>query len=779
VPSNQLISPAGTQIYLPGGRPVGLVTLDNGYLLIKDIRSLDLVNLNDRKVQTLPYPQGGASFNGLCLSPDGQTVYLTLAEDRVLVAHIAGKQEIGWGSPIVLPKPLIGGDPAPGGLAVTPSGDRLLVTLSRNNTLASVNLRDSAITEIPVGNVPFGVIILSESKAYVSNWGGRQPLSGEATYNSSGTPILVNPTNGVASSGSLSVIDLHSGKVIKEITVGLHPSSMALSPDRAVLYVACANSDEVSVINTGADTLITEIPVRRESDTLFGRAPNALCVSPDGKRLYVADGTENALCVLEAQPPYSILGRIPTGWYPGSVACNAQGDTLYVANIKGVGSRYKRPGRKGLGTHDYLGSLSIIPTPTATALDADTKEVERNNGIDPGARATSHFKHIVYIIKENRVYDQVLGDLPQGNGDTSLVLFGRTVTPNHHKLAEEFVLLDNFYTSGVLSADGHQWTDEAYATDYLEKSFGGFARSYPFDGDDPMAYAPSGFIWDNVLKHGLSFRDYGEFVKATVTPPNSTFTEIYRQYKTGRIKISGSPNIATIGPYLCPRYIGFPNVVPDAYRADVFIDELHHFEAVDSFPNFVVMLLPCDHTSGTTPGMPTTRAALADNDLALGRIVEALSHSQFWPETCIFVTEDDSQDGLDHVDGHRTIGFVISPYTRRHTVVSTYFSQVSMVRTMESILGLPPMNRLDAASGDMSACFTETRDLTPYVADSNNIPLDQLNPPLQALKGKPLYWARQSMKQDLSDVDKVDEKVFNRIIWYSVKGYNTPYNEKN
>jgi hypothetical protein len=230
-----------------------------------------------------------------------------------------------------------------------------------------------------------------------------------------------------------------------------------------------------------------------------------------------------------------------------------------------------------------------------------------------------------------------------------------------------------------------------------------------------------------------------------------------------------------IKPYLCPTYIGFPNNVPDVYRAAEFIKELHRFETTDSFPNFMVLLLPCDHTSGTVPGMPTPQASLADNDLALGQIVEAISNSPFWKETCIFVTEDDSQNGLDHVDGHRTVGFVISPYTKRHQVVSAYYSQVSMVRTMENILGLPPMNQMDLASGDMSACFSETPDFTPYKAEINHVPLDQLNPPLQALAGKRKYWAIQSLKQDLSDYDRVDEATFNRIIWHSVKGYDTPY----
>jgi YVTN family beta-propeller protein len=797
VPSNQLISPAGEQVYLPG-RPGGLALVRKGkYLLVKNIRSLDLVRLDDRSViQSLTYPKGGSSFNGLCVSRDESTVYLTQSNDRVLVARLNKDNILSWRSPVSLPQPSIGGDPVPGGVVLNQAEDKLLVTLSRNNTLAVVSLSDSSVTEIPVGMVPYGVILKSDAKAYVSNWGGRRPEAGEPTYNSSGSQVLVNPVNGVAGSGSITVVDLNKRAPTREITVGLHPSAMVFSPDQSLLYVACANSDDITVIDTRTDEVAGRISVHQGKDTLFGSAPNALAVSPDGKLLYVANGTENAVCIIETSAPYFIRGWIPTGWYPGTVLTDPAGETLYVANIKGIGSRNKKAGAKGYGSHNFMGSLSIIRAPSGEELGVMTETVKRNNGFEHDPRdgadnlsalttvpvpqhpgQSSPIKHVVYIIKENRMYDQVLGDLPQGNGDTSLVLFGREVTPNHHKLAESFVLLDNFYCSGVLSADGHQWADEAYATDYLEKSFGGFTRSYPFDGDDALAYASTGFLWDNVLRHGLTFRDYGEFVKGSVLPAHSTFMDVYTDYKNGlkKTRIEALATMDQLKPFICPTFVGFPNIVPDVCRADEFIKELHRFEKNDSFPNFMVMLLPNDHTSGTVPGMPTPKASVADNDMALGKIVEAVSHSKFWKETCIFVTEDDSQDGMDHVDGHRTVGFVISPYTKRSKTISAYYSQVSMVRTIENILGLPPMNRIDRASGDMSGCFTVTPDFTPYTAEMNKIPLDQLNPPLQALSGKKKYWALKSLQQDLDDYDRVDESTFNRIIWYSVKGYDKPY----
>jgi YVTN family beta-propeller protein len=797
VPSNQILRPAGFQVYLPG-RPVGLaLTPDGKFLLVKNKSDLDLIRLNDRTVmQSLPFEKSGASFTGICLSPDGSHVYVTDAEDRICVAERDKKNIMQWGDPIMLPGSPDGGSPVPGGVVINERGDKLLVTLSRNNTLAVVDLAGKSVTEIPVGIAPYGVILKSGTKAYVSNWGGRRPEQGEPTYNSSGSQVLVDSETGVANSGSVSVVDLEKKAEVKSIRTGLHPSGIALSNDGNILYVACANSDIISVINTETDEVTDTISVHKKGEMLFGSSPNELALSPDGKYLYVANGTDNAVCVIETGPPAKINGFIPTGWYPGSIILNKTGKIMYVANTKGTGSRNQLPNRKGYNSHDHQGSVSIIPVPGNRELEKMTETVEQNNTWAEMSKAkyaasgsrkkvpvpvspdqTSVFKHVVYIIKENRTYDQVFGDMPQGDGDTNLVQFGREVTPNHHLLAETFGLLDNFYCSGVLSADGHQWTDEAYVTDYLEKSFGDFTRSYPYDGDDALAYSATGFIWDNVLRHGLTFRDYGEFVNAVIEPKGSGFIDIYKDFTEGtnRIKIEATANLETLKPYLCKTFIGFPNTVSDVYRASEFIKELKEFERNSNFPNFIIMLLPNDHTSGTRPGMPRPRSAVADNDLALGQIVEAISGSKFWKETCILVTEDDPQAGLDHVDGHRTVGLVISPYSKKGQVVSTYYSQINMVRTIENILGLPPMNQLDRTAEPMVDCFTTKPDFTPYKALKNNIPLDDLNPELVSLSGDELYWAVKSLEQDLDDIDRIDEDVFNRIIWHAVKGYDRPY----
>jgi len=821
VPTNQILSPAGFQVQFPG-RPTDLALSPNGTLLaVKNIGDVVLIRMQDRAVlQTLTVEKGGQGFHGIQFSADGKKIYTTDSEDRILVATLDARNVMRWDDPISLPGPAAappvtpGLSPtvpaknpsSPGGIAIDEEKQQLWVVLSRNNSLGCVDLGSGKlISQVPAGMVPYTVILGPAKKAYTSNWAGRAPRSEEPSAQSSGTPVLVSAENGVAASGTISVVDLDKGVEVRQIDVGLHPSGMAMNSDRSRLFVANANSDTVSVIDTESDRVIETISVAPVSRP-FGSSPNALAVSADAATLYVANGTDNAICVVSlgvragrkgTGPLESrVAGFIPTGWYPGAVLLDAKRGLLVVANVKGIGSRNQRSGRAGYNSHDHSGLVSFVPVPSEVLLSKYTQQVHGNNRLQyvlsalpqgiadkkpvpvpdrPGRRSV--FKHVLYIIKENRTYDQVFGDLPQGDGDPALVHFGREVSPNHHALAEQFVLLDNFYCSGVLSADGHQWATEAFATDYLEKSFGGFNRSYPYNGTDPMAYAASGFIWDKVLKKGLSFRDYGEFVQARITPRGVTWKDVWKDFNegTGRIQIRAESQVATLRPYLCPTFIGFPSTVPDVYRAQEFIKELKDFESKGNLPNFMIMLLPNDHTSGTRPGVPTPRAMVADNDLALGRIVEAVSRSSFWPETAIFVTEDDPQAGLDHVDGHRTVGLVISPYTRRGAVVHTNYNQTGMLRTIELILELTHMNQFDRGADTMTDCFQEKADLRPYTALRNNIPLDEMNPPLRALAGKARYWAQKSLELDLDEVDRADEDTLNRILWHSVKGYDVAY----
>jgi len=806
VATNQRIDAAGDQV-LFHGRPVELALSPDGETIaVKNRTDIVFINAAAHTIDaTLKIPKGGNSYAGIAWSSDGSTVWTTDTEGFFRSASKEDSGEWMWTKAIPLPGPNGGKNPAPGGFALDDAMGVAYVALSRNNSIGVVNIRTGIVeSEIPVGMAPY-TALQDGWKLYVTNWAGRRPHAADVTGPSSGSQIVVDTKTGIASSGTVSVIDTRSGEVIRDIEVGLHPSGMVMSPDRKTLYVANANSDTVSVIDTYSDSVKKRFGVRPMPDLPSGSAPNALTISPDGKTLYVANGGNNAILVMDSVTGVRD-GFIPTGWYPGAVMLDESRETLVVANTKGVGSRAEEFSPTGVPlessgsvknrTHAHMGSVSFVPLPTSNQLADYTKAVAVNMrlpqmtaDIEPGERRAtpipmrpgelSTMKHVLYIIKENRTYDQVFGDLPQGDGEPKFCLFGREVTPNHHALAEEFVLLDNFYCNGVLSADGHQWTNEGFVTDYLEKSFGGFNRSYPYDGDDAMAYASSGFIWDYVLRAGLDFRVYGEFVQAHITPSDASWTECYEDYLNGtnRIKIRAATELHTLEPYLCPTFIGFPGKVTDVYRADEFIKELEEFERNGDLPNFMIMLLPNDHTVGTRPGYPTPRAAVADNDLALGRVVEAVSKSKFWPETAIFVVEDDPQAGVDHVDGRRTVAMCISPYTKRREVISTHYNQNSMLRTMQLILGLPPMTQLDLAAIPMDECFTEIPDLTPYTARPNRIPLDEMNPDVAALSGKQLHYAERSLEMPLDDIDQADEGLFNRVIWHSVKGYDTPYPE--
>jgi hypothetical protein len=496
-----------------------------------------------------------------------------------------------------------------------------------------------------------------------------------------------------------------------------------------------------------------------------------------------------------------VEGLIPTGWYPGAILLGPDGKKLIVANVKGHGSLSQpRPKEKGKNSHDHLGSVSIINVPDADRLAAYTKEVNANNrlayslaGLDKPRKEAqpmpvprrhgepSVFKHVIYIIKENRTYDQVLGDMKEGNGDPKLVVFGEQVTPNHHALARQFTLFDNFYCSGVLSADGHTWCNQAYVSDYLEKAFGGFTRSYPDDGGDPLAYVPPGFLWDNALRHKKTIRIYGEYINVkNAFPKQATWTDYYKEYRAQKreLKVTVKSNLKSLEPFTHPGYPWFPLLMPDVYRARLFIEELKAFEEKGELPNLIYLTLPCDHTDGTRPGYPTPRAMVADNDLALGQIVEAVSKSKFWKDTCIFVVEDDPQDGFDHVDAHRTVALVISPYTKRKFVDHTNYNQTGMVKTIELILGLSPMNQLDLSATAMRNCFQSQPDLTPYTCLANKIKLDEMNKPLNKLKGAALHWAKKSLALNLDNGDEADEDTLNRIIWHATRGYNVPYPER-
>jgi hypothetical protein len=553
--------------------------------------------------------------------------------------------------------------------------------------------------------------------------------------------------------------------------------------------VANANSDTVSLINTGTDAVVRTLDVRLFEGAPLGSAPNALALSPDGRTLYVANAANNAVAVVE--PDHSekpLRGFIPTGWFPTAVAVANDGRRLFIASGYGFGSIAPAKG-SGRSYSNRVGVVSILETPGEAQLAAYTLQVMRNNRAPGAVKAAtmprkfpvpmnraeaSPIQHVFYIIKENRTYDQVFGDLPQGNGDPTLVQFGREVSPNHHALAEQFVLLDNFYVVGDQSSLGHQWTDEAYANDYSHK-YGNARNDYA--GTNPMAYAPTGFIWDHARNHGKTVRIYGEFTQSTRSPAGASWTDIYNAWKqkTDAVIIGTRTRVAGVREIMCPEFPGFDMRITDQWRTDVFLREFREYEKNGNLPNLVIMLLPDDHTNGTSPDYPTPRAMVADNDLALGRIVEAISSSKYWSQSVILVTEDDAQAGLDHVDGHRTIGLAIGPYVKRKAVDSSLYTTIHMFRTIEQILGLPPLNQYDLAAEPMFSVFTAQPDATPYKALPNQIPLDEMNPPVKATRGLQRELALESMKMDFAAPDAAPEQLLNRVIWHSVKGYDVPY----
>ncbi len=815
VPTSQIINSAGTTIAFPG-RPVDVALNPEETILavknLKDIVFFDVANQSIK--QTLPLLEGGNTFTGIGWSNGGQKVWITDSRGYLRSAKLQSSGSFAWFDEILLPSRILsdgkfeweneildkstkssGDREYPGGFAIDENRGYIYVTLNRNNAIGFVNIQSNKFEGfVPVGVAPYSVMI-NGNRAYVTNWGGRLAGKNDKIAMSAGTPVVVDSKTGIASSGTVSVIDLNTRKVIKEIEVHLHPSGMALHPDGSLLYIANANSDLISVINTQTDQVIKEINPKPMAELPFGSAPNSLAVSPDGKTLYSANGGNNLLAVIDLTTD-KVKGLIPTGWYPGAVILNMNGSKLFVVNTKGVGTRMLRANAKGYKSNDHLGSISFILVPAQKALEEYTIKAAENMRMPritdvmkleqvkekmvpvptrPGEKSV--IKHVLYIIKENKTYDQVFGGLKQANGDSSLCQFGRNVTPNHHALAENYVLLDNTYCNGVLSADGHQWTNEGYVTDYLEKSFGGFNRSYPYRGDDPLAFASSGFIWDNVIKKGMTFRNYGEFTEAEIKPANVNWSQMYKEYLEGTktVSILAKSKLHTLEPYNCPTFAGFNGKIPDVYRAREFIKELKDFEAKGSLPDFMTMLLPNDHTVGVNENYPTPSAAVADNDLALGQIVEAISHSKFWKETAIFVIQDDPQSGLDHVDGKRTVALCISPYTKTGKVISTQYNQNSILRTIELILGLPPMSQFDLVAEPMVDCFTDQPDFTPYKALPNQIPLDQMNPKLTSLHGKQLFWAKKSMALPLDEADEANEDDLNRIVWFAVKGYNVPY----
>jgi YVTN family beta-propeller protein len=758
------------------------------------------------------------SLTGLIFSPDSSRIYLSNAKGNIWSFPL--KQDRVDGGPQVFSLPETDAPKRrkeiPSGLALSKDGTRLYVVGNLGNELYELDSRAGHLLRLwDTGFAPYEVV-LAGSKAYVSNLGGRVAGEKDRTALAGlGTRVRVDTSRDIANEGSVTVIDLVGNRVKSEILVELHPTAMAVSPNEAYVVIANSGSDTLSVVDTIRDCVVEKISARQTPADLFGAQPNALAFDSSGRRLYVGNGTQNAVGVIEFEPASrtsKMLGLIPVGWFPSALQIDAPTKTLFVANLKGIGaSKIFKPDEKvKFNSKDFFGTISCVPVPSGRRLNAMTETALRNMRYPRIAEALqparpnqpprpvpersgepSLFKHVIYVIKENRSYDQVLGDMPEGNGDPSLCTFGEQYTPNQHKIAREFTLLDNTYCSGICSADGHQWADSALANEYVERQLtSGSPRSYAGskspDAADALAWASSGFIWDNILVHGKTLRNYGEWMQSRAGWSNPKkkdkimWSDFWGAFNTNAaaVQLRSRAMIRTLREHSDTNSVGWDLKVPDVMRAAEFIRELHSFEANGGFPNLIILWLPNDHTGGEKSDYPVPGSQVADNDLAFGQVVEALSRSRFWPETCIFAIEDDPQAGWDHISGYRTTCYVASPYTRRKRTVSTQYNQVSLVRTIEQILGLPPMNQLDASATPMFDCFTNTCDLTPFSSVPNRFPLDKITP-------EPKKVADRRIRQDviasnrlpLDEPDRCPEDLLNRILWRAMKGPDVPYPE--
>jgi len=762
LPNQWSLRPAGKQLEL-GDFPVNLALHPSGKWLAAlhagfGEHGVTIVDLAGPKI--LSRVTLDQAFYGLCFSANGRQLFASGGEFEVV--HAFDFENGFLSRPRKLEIAPIKENFIPTGLAVDGKGQTLFVAGSWGHALSVVPLGGPGKPR----RIEFG----AESYPYA------------CLLDSTGDRLLVS----LWGKAAVAVIDLKLEQVSAKWATESHPTEMALSPNGKTLFVACANSTKIAVLDTASGKGLETISCALYPNSPAGNTPNSLSLGPDGKLLFVANADANNVGVFNVNEPgrSTPLGFIPTGWYPTSVRYNPADHRIYVANGKGLTSRANPQGpNPNLGhkqsLHDYIaglfhGTLSTIELPdpkqmaayskdayACSPLRADQKPVSpplAGSPIPATVGDPSPIKHVVYIIKENRTYDQVFGDIKKGNGDPSLCLFPESVTPNHHKLACEFVLFDNFYLDGEVSADGHEWSMGAYATDFVEKTWPLNYRPenlkkipYPSEGGhDGIARPAGGYIWDRCAEAGLSYRSYGEWIRNGKAPNEP-----------------GKALVKALDGHFDPWFRGFDMKYSDQKRADRFLEELARFEKEGSMPRFLIVRLPNDHTSGTEAGMPTPTAYLADNDLALGRVVEGISKSSFWKSTAMFVVEDDAQDGPDHVDAHRSVGLVISPYARRNAVDSTMYSTASMLRTMELILGLKPMSQFDAAARPMHAAFQAEGDPRPYEHVVPKVNREEKNKPDS-------YGAEMSAKFDWSKEDQANPQLLNEVIWRSVKGPDSP-----
>lgn len=786
LPSQWSLKPAGKHLKL-GDFPVHIeqhpgssfaAVLHNGYgeheVVIVDLATLKIVS-------RVSVPQ---SFYGMTFSPAGDWLYVSGGDQEVVHRFAFSKGYLSEHQQLPVGK--VTDKFVPGGISVDKAHSQLWVACPWGNTLCKVAVPAGKAEEAPAEAKHFA---LPEADAY--------PYATRISADEKQVFVSLWGKSGVA------VFDVEKQAFKGVWPTQPHPTEMLLSPDGELLYVACANSNTVCVIDIDDGETREVIGSSLYPNAPVGSTPSSIALSPDGKVLLIANSDNNNLAIVDTSHPGKShsLGFVPTGWYPTSVRFSEKGDKIYVTSGKGLASAANpqgpnpKAGDPPVTVRQYIGGLftgtiSAIDVPSPAQMAKFTKEAyacsplrkdlqpvisaaEEGNPIPPnvvplkgkekeavaalqaGAKQ-SPIKHCIYVIKENRTYDQVFGDMPEGHGDEDLCIFPEKITPNHHALAREFVLLDNFYVESEVSADGHEWTMAAYATDFVEKSWPLLYRGsrtgklgYPAEGNFPIAQSAGGYLWDRCAAAGVTYRSYGEFIA-----------------NGPKVGTPSTAKVKSLEGHFDPLYRGYDLDYPDVKRVQRYLDQLQEFEKSGEMPQLTIIRLPNDHTFGTSVGKPTPTAMVADNDLALGMLVEAVSKSKFWKETAIFVVEDDAQNGSDHVDAHRTVALVISPHTKRKSVDSTMYSTSSMLRTMELILGLEPMSQFDAAAKPMYNSFSATPDFTPYQHRPAGTDLEAKN-----LAG--VFGADMSSKFDFSKEDAADDLLLNEVVWRSVRGANS------
>ncbi len=758
LPNGWQLTPVGKIVPL-GDLPLNIAISPGGKLaaVTNNGQSTQLIQLIDiKKGIVTDSVIIGKSWLGLAFADRGKSLYASGGNDNFIIKYAIRKKELINTDTIRL------GKPWPerisiAGIAIDDEKKMLYAVTKENNSLYSVDLMTKEIvSQHPLGGEGYTCILSPDRKTlYASCWGCDKVI----------------------------VFDTYTQKITGSVSVGDNPNDMCVTTDGSYLFVANANDNNVSVIDTRQLRVLENLNTALYPDAPTGSTTNSVALSADEKTLYIANADNNCLAVFDVSVPGRSKGKgfIPTGWYPASV--RIAGDRILVANGKGMTSLPNpygpNPARSGdvvihheggreqvvkvqyIGGGLFRGTMSIISTPDERTLGLYSKAVyantpytkdneltaegEQGNPIPRKVGDPSPIKYVFYVIKENRTYDQILGDIPEGNGDRSLVLFGENVTPNHHAIAREFVLLDNFYVNGEVSADGHNWTMGAYATDYLEKnwptSYGGRGGDYPGEGARAISNNKV-FFWDLCKQNGVSYRTYGEFVS------------------------DGKPALDVLKNNYCKDFTGWDESVRDTVRFYQWKRDFDSLLAANAVPRFNTVRFINDHTQGLSLGRPTPFAHVADNDLALGMFVDYLSHSPIWNETVIISVEDDAQNGPDHVDAHRSVALIAGGFVKQGFVDHTPYTTTSLLRTMELILGLPPMTQYDAAANSLWRCFDSVADHPPYTFRPANIDLNEKN------TGRN-QWQELSETFDFSIEDRVNDFDFNEVIWRAVKGLDS------